>query len=203
MKLNSFLCVLAVSLVATFEVTAAVSFTGAYSTNLKQSDGTTNIATGTRYIVVVDTAGNGFGGSTNGSIADGTSLTTGSLFGGDEIIQSSTVGGVAGRAPTAVSNLNIDVAPYAGKQFAIYWFESLTGTSATDGSDYGFYRDTDWIVPAVAGSYGFSSTPTGTDFLQNTAAQTAGLTVGAAPEPSRALLLGIGALGFMMRRRRK
>lgn len=203
MKLNTLLCTLALSLAASFSASAAVSFTGNYSSNLKQSDGTTNIAVGTRYIVVVDTAGNGFGGATNGSIAAGGSLTVGSLFGGDEIIQSSTIPTLAGRAATAVSNLPLDLAPYAGKQFAIYWFESLTGTQTTDGADYGFYRDTGWILPSTSGTYGFTSTPTGTDYLQNTAAQTASLTVGTVPEPSRAVLLGFGALGFLARRRRK
>lgn len=201
MKLRTLFCAVALSLAASYSASAAVSFTGNYSSNLRQSDGVTPIPVGTRYIVVVDTAGNGFGGSSNGSIADGTTLNVGNLFGGDEIIQSSTIPTLAGRAATAVSNLPLDTAPYAGKQFAIYWFESLTGTTASNGDDYGFFRDAGWIVPSSPGTYGFIAS--GGDFVQNTTAQTANLTIGTAPEPSRALLLGFGALGFMMRRRRK
>lgn len=179
---------------------AAVTFTGSYSSNLKQADGTTNITTGTRYIVVVDTGGDGFGGSSTMSVASGTSLVTGSSFGGDEIIQSSTVGALAGRASTGVSNLGLDVAPYAGKDFALYWFDSFTGTTVTDGLIYGFYRDSGWDLPVAAGTYGFASS--GGDYIQNTSSLTPSLTIGSVPEPSRVLLLALGGMGLIMRRRR-
>ncbi len=179
---------------------SAVSFTGSYSSNLKQSNGTTNIPTGTRYIIVVDSGTAGFGASVNGSIAAGASLTVGSLFGGDEIIQSSVVGALAGRATTDISNMGLDLAPYAGKQFALIWFSTQTGTTTVDGDSYGFYRDAGWILPNAAGTYGFASS--GGDYVQNVANLTASNTVGAIPEPSRMMLLAFGALGLFVRRRR-
>lgn len=192
------------------EASAVVSFTGNFSSNLKASDGITNIPIGTRYLIVVDTGGDGFGASTSGSIADGTGFNTGSAFGdvNDLIIQASTTT-LAGRAATAVSNQPFDLAPYVGRQFGLIWFEDLVaGDSAVTNSDkYGFTRDTGWIMPAVAGTYGFTTTPTGSDFRQMGGAGFlpggTNLVVGAVPEPSRMVLVALGSMGVVVRRRRK
>ena len=189
---------------------AVVSFTGTYSSNLKQSDGTTNIPVGTRYIVVADTGNNGFGAATNNSITAGTGFTVGSLFGGDEIIQSSTVG-TAGRAATSISNVGLDSSPYAGKKFALIWFDTLTSaaTTVSNGDKYGILAPSSWVLPTVAGTYGFNGAPTGTDFQQYgvTGFLPGGttLTAGASavPEPSRVMLAAMGLGAFVLRRRRQ
>jgi hypothetical protein len=194
----------------TVESQAVVSFIGNYSSNLKISDGSTNAPVGTRYIVVVDTGNDGFGSALTNTIASGTTLNVGDLFGGDQIIQSSQIPTLVGRAATAVSNQPFDVAPFAGKQFALIWFDPNTlpgvDTTVADGDKYGITRDSLWVMPSVAGSFNFSTTPVGSDFRQmgGTGFLPGGttLTIGAAPEPSRFLLLGLGLVGMIFRRRR-
>jgi hypothetical protein len=181
---------------------AAVSFTGNFSSNLKNSTNTANVPVGNRFVIIVDSAlnGLGFGASTSG-VATAGSLAVGQLFGGDEIIATGTIGSLAGRAAaTVVNNLLLEVAPYAGKQFALVWFDTITNTTAVDASNYGFFRDAGWIIPSAAGSYGFAAS--GSDFIQGTAPGAATLSIGAVPEPSRMILLGFGLLGVFFRRRR-
>jgi hypothetical protein len=208
MKILSRIVLLAIVTTFGSVANAVVSFTGTYSSNLKQSDGTTNIPIGTRYIVVADTTNNGFGAATNNAVAAGTGFTVGGLFGGDEIIQSSTVG-TAGRAATAVSNLGLDSSPYAGKKFALIWFETLTSadTTVSNGNKYGILAPSSWVLPTVAGNYGFTGAPTGTDFQQyGVAGFLPGgtvLTAGTVPEPSRVMLAAMGLGAFVLRRRRQ
>ena len=186
-------------LLTTMVAQAAVTFTGSYASNLKRADGTTNITNGTRYVVIVDTVGDGFGAS-DGAAAG--TLNVDDLFDGDRIIQTSVIGGIAGRAATAVSNLALDVAPFAGKQFALVWFSTVTGTAASDGDSYGFYRDSGWVLPTVVGATTLGFAATGSDFIQSTVSRTANLNVAAIPEPSRMILLGFGLVGVFFRRRR-
>jgi hypothetical protein len=203
MKLPLFATFLAVVVCLVGSASAATTFSGNFTSNMKKTDNTTNVPIGNRYIVVVDTAGNGFGAATDNSIASGTGFVTGSSFGGDEIIVSGTVVS-AGRAATT----SLDVSPWAGKPFAVIWFDSLTSSNTTtaDGDKYGFVTDPSWTIPSTPGTFTFTTSPAGAgDMLLKNAPGATTLTVGlsAAPEPSRALLLGFGALGFMMRRRRK
>ena len=210
MKLNFLALAFSISALMIPEASAVVSFTGNFSSNLKTSDGVTNIPIGTRYLIVVDTGGDGFGASTSGSVAGGTGFNTGSAFGdvNDLIIQASTAT-LAGRAATAVSNQPFDLAPYVGRQFGLIWFEDLVSgdTSVSNNDKYGFTRDTGWVMPAVAGTYGFTTTPSGSDFRQMGGAGFlpggTNLVIGTVPEPSRMMLAALGALGVMVRRRRK
>lgn len=182
---------------------ASVTFSGNYSSNLKQTDGSTNIVVGTRYILVADLTGNGFGASTNFSIAAGTDFNSGTLFGGDEIVQSSFIPTLPGRAATAVSNASFDSAPYAGKQFGLVWFENLTSSNSTvsNGDKYGFARDASWVFPSTPGTFAFAAS--GGDFIQLTSPGGTSLTAGVAvPEPSRIILFGLSFMFLIMRRRR-
>ncbi len=187
-------------LFSTVSSEATVTFSGSYASNMKNAAGSANEPIGNRYIIVVDTGAAGFGAATTASIADQTSLTGGTLL-GDTIVQSSLVASIGRAAADAA----IDLSPYAGKSFGVLWFDNFAGTTLTSGTKYGFVTDASWIVPSVDGIYNFTTSPAGaTDILLKNAPGAATLTVGvaAAPEPSRALLLGFGALGLMIRRRR-
>ena len=82
-----------------------------------------------------------------------------------------------------------------GDEYAVFWFSSLSlgggNTTAAAGDAFGVARESDWLVGAGG------SNPT---ISPVTNAGNANLTV--TPEPASAALLGLGALGFAMRRRR-
>jgi hypothetical protein len=103
-----------------------------------------------------------------------------------------------------------------GTDLAVLWFPGLTGTAAQtlgNGQSFGFYRS-DTIDSASGGSFTFNVPPetsnvsiyavdpnVGGGIAPSTFNATG--TVGAVPEPSRAVLTILGLAGLIIRRRRK
>ena len=172
---------------------------------------------GMLYGIVVDTGGNGFnagaytafdptlGGflSTLGGATDdyfwsavGANSTPGGLT-FDTTGFSEAGGGVGG--PGSVDDiLNI---PFgggtgiaAGNLFQIIWFESST---ANAGDKYGLFSHVSFVMPSAGSCVDLNGNFGTTDPIKP-----ANLTIQAIPEPSRAVLLGLGVLGIVFRRRR-
>lgn len=114
-------------------------------------------------------------------------------------------GGSGGILTAQGSPVGTDTLPSglnAGDKFAIIWFESgnAAGGGGAAGNRYGIFTDASFVLPASgAGPFPFNSPFTGS---VADATKAANLTIAGAPEPSRALLLGFGAVGLMFRRRR-
>ena len=142
---------------------AAVTISGTGLTNVKSTDGATNIPTGSLALLIVDVAGNGFF-NLGTSLAANTALTStndpglnstqslviGQTFGGETILNrlSSPGGG------TFASFLpNLTIAGMEGKNFAVVWFSNVlaaTGDTTVPGTaKWGIIRGSDWTLPAA------------------------------------------------------
>ena len=193
----------------------------ARATGFAQNGATDNasVANGLRWGILIDTDNNGFFGTdtydapnitasgflTTGLTKDALAVTTGDYFYTPASLpttsaQSATAadsaanGGIVSAA--SAPNVNDGTIPglTAGDKFAIIWFNP---GAPTDGSYFGIYTNSNFVIPSSGTSVSFAS-----NFVGNDPIRTASLTFAAAPEPSRALLLGFGALGLMIRRRR-
>jgi hypothetical protein len=111
----------------------------------------------------------------------------------------------SGGFPPANAKAQVDLANFEagsilGREFALVWFDGLGSgdTSTSNNDNYGFLTAANWDLPGSnTGSFSFGSEFTTLDG----SAGSAGLVVGV-PEPSRAVLAGIGLLGLFLRRRR-
>lgn len=184
------------------------------ATNFANAAGST--ASGLQYAIVVDTAGDGFDSILQALPYDifSSTVTTAQFlsvdgvvtddryFPGSTTIDSTAFGGEG--APGTIANVSSVTyggagSIAAGQTFALFWLNDNTADQA--GVDqYGFLTLAGMTMPADAGgSTNFGSLFTGADPLR-----LANTTFGPAvvPEPSRMLLLGLGALGIFGRRRR-
>lgn len=175
---------------------------------------------GLRWAIIIDTAGNGFADLTTptdkydafnntasgflsigGTASDDYYYTSaGGFFTSTSTALGLDPGGV-GTVLTATGTPNgSDVVRPAGVDtndpFAIIWFD---GANASDGSYYGVFTHASFLLPSSGSLVSFSS-PFNSATLDPI--KQANIQIGATPEPSRALLLGFGALGLMFRRRR-
>ena len=93
----------------------------------------------------------------------------------------------------------------SGKAAILRWFPTLAASalSATDGTAYGEYRDSSFILPTSDGTYALTfATVSGFGLLSDTLGR-ATLTISSIPEPSTyALLGGLAVLGLATWRRR-
>jgi MYXO-CTERM domain-containing protein len=207
-------------------------------TALKNVQGTSNtdLASGRLGLLIIDTVGGGFLNNYTATATASNALTTKtdfSLDGANLTVGSTFLGSyVAARLSTAVAFGDTTMsgaisgfdnsATYAGKNYAIVWFNTLTSagteTVATASSFFGIARGADWTLPAgntgtqsfgtggsnldqitlAAGGSGLASTAAS---LQTVAFASAGTTMQFVPEPSAALLGALGALGLLRRRR--
>ncbi len=105
----------------------------------------------------------------------------------------------------AFSNVQLTNGVDIGDKFAFVVFQNST-TTILAGDTYTVWTHSSWVVPPD-GNYSFAASPTGSNFQQVTAANSANLKVftgTVVPEPSAfAALAGIAALGFAASRRRR
>jgi PEP-CTERM motif len=86
----------------------------------------------------------------------------------------------------------------AGDNFALIWFDTST---TNDGDKYGFLYDSSFTIPLNLPADG-ATLDYSPNFVGADPVRLASNTLGAVPEPSRLMLLGIGGLGLLFRRRR-
>jgi len=206
-------------------VTLSFSTTSVYASNFLNGSGSSDGAAARMvWGVVVDVAGNGFGGASAtsayrggfnlASTPGGVVMTT--TTDGLDSVASDDVLFIAGSVMAQNSNANDGSAigmnrllsfsnlAYGtggvaqGQSFAIIWFDALalTGTADT-GLKYGVYEMTSLnTLPADPGTYALSPAFTGAD-----APKAMEYAINVVPEPSAALLGAIGVLGLLRRRR--
>lgn len=182
------------------------------ATNFANAAGST--AAGLQYAIVVDTAGDGFDSVVLAQPYDifASSVTTAQFlsvlgvatddryFAGALTVDSTPFGGEG--APGTIANVSSVVyggagGIAAGQAFALFWLNDNTANDA--GLDrYGFLNLPGMIMPADAGGFtNFGGLFTGADPLRQ-----ANIVFGPVPEPSRMVLLGLGLVGMLFRRRR-
>jgi PEP-CTERM motif len=209
---NKLFAILAAALtLSALPLNASVSFSGVAATGIRDNSGVL-IPVGSLVLMIADTGAAGFGSATDGSLVGGESLAENAFLVGDYIVQRNSSGNSFGvtQAPGTVTAENLTtsiptgtVTP--GTPFAVMWFtQAAATTTAILGENYGIVRDTGWLFPADGSAYTFttSATPTSTQFRTVQNAGNAVNTIGPVPEPSRLILLGLGGMGLLLRRRR-
>lgn len=224
------------SVVLTAVSNGAIALSGVALKNVQGTVPATDLVAGRLGLLLIDTAGTGFlngytatASATNALTPKTDFATTGaSLAVGESFLGSY----VAARLTTAVAFGDTTIAgaitgfnnnaTYAGKNFAIVWFNTLTAagaeTVATASTFFGIARGADWTMPAAnSGTFNFGTSGSNIDQITlangasgtaSTAAAgqavsfaTAGTTLQFVPEPSAALLGAVGALVLLRRRR--
>lgn len=150
-------------------------------------------------------------------------LGVGNTFGGELVLAQLTSSSTSGVLSGSVS-FSLTIEMYF-RQFAIVWFDQIKTSSAPanapEGSTFGVVQGTDWILPPTnSGVYSFSPTDASgassfyqTNLTNNPVAAisfrtTNGVGVSAAsftvvPEPSSALLVGLGVMLPLVTGRRR
>jgi len=198
---------------ASVTINFAQPIAGYIPSNLANAAGT--ITNGMQWGIIVDTAGNNFANSglsydafganvaVAGVLSANGALTDDYYVPGTFTVNASVLtengGTVAGSGSIAepISGISFSNGISAGDAFALVWFSTNSGVA---GAKYGYFRDASFVIPADGSDSYFDAPFAGNDptrSASNTFAAVAGI-----PEPSRVLLLGFGALGLMVRRRR-
>ena len=176
---------------------------------------------GLRWAIVIDTTGNGYADLTtptdkydvfnngvsgflsiNGLVSDDYYFTPGALpVTSTQSALGLDPGGIGGVVSAAGVWNGTDAGRPAGvdtnDSFAIIWFD---GDSQVAGSYYGVFTAGHFLLPASGAAVSFSS-----PFNNATPEpiKQANIQFGAIPEPSRVMLVALGAVGVIVRRRRK
>lgn len=165
-------------------------------------------------IIVADNNANGFDFA---NTLNGATLTAGSFIDGDEILEVFTIadiGGPQGGAGT-ISALDYDGGLAEGTQLGILWFDGIEsiGATVTAGINFGEFSgraanpnsggDMGTALKADPGAYTMAffdnTTTTGASGLDDSLFEASQTVV---PEPSGVVLLGLGAVAGIFRRRR-
>lgn len=219
MNLKNFL--IAASILASSSIFGATTVTfDVQADTLRTSTGA--IASDGVVMLVADTSGVG----NFGAVQTGSSLTAGSFLdsgGKDLVLYSNTIqnttqtaGAFTAFTPSITPGAGIYSKLASGDPLALLWFPTLTSTSSTAaaGTSYGIYTgngDADgsnsWVTPSSTSSgYKLYMFTQSAQLATGTNANSIGdatLTVGAAPEPSRAILAALGMGALLLRRRRR
>lgn len=151
-------------------------------------------------VIAVTSTDTFFGGPVAGSFVSGDDTLLGSWS-----IDSGA--GAAGSFSASLPGIELGAGVQTGQSIAIYWFPYINSLSSlpTQGTTYGFYADSSWLVPAdgsLTVSYSLE-----TEYIGGVTSNdltVASFTVGAIPEPSTfGLLFGLSALGMVACRRGK
>ncbi len=234
-----------ITLVSTVALAAvsngAIALSGTALSNVQGVTASTDLVAGRLGLLIIDTAGDGFLGGYTATVAGdadpltslnaltpktnfqatGANLALNSTFYGDYIAARLTTSVAFGNTTMSGALTGFDnTATYAGKNYAIVWFDTLTtaGAETVASGYFGIARGADWTLPAGnTGTQSFGTSGTSLDQIilanagsgaastaavgQGVAFATAGTTLAIIPEPSAALLGAIGALGLLRRRR--
>ena len=189
-------------------VTLQFSTASSKLTNIQNAAG--DASGGLRWGIVVSTSNGSF--DANGTnydgftfpssgtaviLANGTSgAATDDVFYWGGNVTSASVGGTDGGSNviTTLSNISLADGISTGDPFALVWFDTST---TNDGDKYGFLTDASFVIPADGATIDFSGAFSGAD-----PTRLASNTLGAVPEPSRAVLAIIGFFGLISHRRR-
>ncbi len=218
MKLSFAVLLLALGMVSSVSASVTIQLSEPYTSGIVSNlaNGSGVITDGMRWGIIVDTTGNGFanGGTSYDAYAAG--AATSGFMGANGSTSDDYY--IAGTFTGDASNLNLKegdfttvpghgsivddlVVPFtngvgAGGKFALVWFSS----GSTAGEKYGFLSDASFVLPSEPGVGSYGAVFTGNDPTR--AASNTFAAIVSAPEPSRMLLVGFGAFGLMLRRRR-
>lgn len=192
--------ILAVFLLGLGHLTAYATFTIEFSGGALFADNISSPLADGRLVIAVTTANANFSGPVIGSFVSG----------GDTLLGSWAIdSGFAGAGTySAALNLTLGSGVATGQKVAIYWFSDITslGTTPVNGTKYGTYRESSWLVPADTALVSFPLETENVGGSVSDSATVANLAVSssAVPESSAyAALFGVAALGFAGCRRRR
>ena len=218
MKLKSKVTSLALFLLATCGAKATVTLN--IDADLLQTATAGTAAPSSGLVMLVANTSTTTGSFGNTAILQNAPLTVGStIMTGDVILKEWTLGTGSGNTPGAfydtASGLNMSAFGAAtGNPLALLWFPTLTlgATSAAASTPYGIYTgpgstgSAAWTLPSDGSLVSLKMYTTNGALTTGTIAASNGVaskTVTAAPEPSRAILAGLGLGLITLRRRRR
>lgn len=179
------------------------------ATGFANSAGT--ITNGMNWGILIDGSGNGFSSaydapssaatsgflSNNSVVTDDYFVTTG-LLTANQTPTGTDPGGAGGISSLAGIFTSYPAGIGQGDAFRIIWFDGAPAA----GSKYGLFSDASFTLPSDGSTTSYASVFSGSTADPAKPANLSFNSAGPIPEPSRALLLGFGALGLMFRRRR-
>ncbi|MFT6794281.1 MAG: hypothetical protein ACJAR1_002288 [Rubritalea sp.] len=179
---------------------AVITVAGGLVTNLADENNT-ELSAPTTFAVLVALNNDSFDGLVmSDTISIGETVGEGKYF----VLQTETTvdassNGFGEAGQVDIANYNIVGTPLAdnaaaGNNVAFLWFPGLVGSTLSTVDVYGAVSNVDWVLPADGATLTFTNL-TGSP-------QQANFTIQPIPEPSSIALLGLGAFGLLMRRRR-
>tara|TARA_B110000881_G_scaffold219522_1_gene241645 strand:- start:1064 stop:1654 length:591 start_codon:yes stop_codon:yes gene_type:complete len=179
---------------------AVITVAGGLVTNLADENNT-ELSAPTTFAVLVALNNDSFDGLVmSDTISIGETVGEGKYF----VLQTETTvdassNGFGEAGQVDIANYNIVGTPLAdnaaaGNNVAFVWFPGLVGSTLSTVDVYGAVSNVDWVLPADGATLTFTNI-TGSP-------QQANFTIQPIPEPSSIALLGLGAFGLLMRRRR-
>ena len=179
---------------------AVITVAGGLVTNLADENNT-ELSAPTTFAVLVALNNDSFDGLVmSDTISIGETVGEGKYF----VLQTETtidvsINGFGEAGQVDIANYNIVGTPLAdnaaaGNNVAFVWFPGLVGSTLSTVDVYGAVSNVDWVLPADGATLTFTNI-TGSP-------QQANFTIQPIPEPSSIALLGLGAFGLLMRRRR-
>jgi hypothetical protein len=192
-----------IALVSAMVSHGAVTFSGTAATNLQNNAGDGTVADGTLWLLVAS-SDSSFGATSTNSVNAG-NINVGDTFGdANDVIFARGVTSSGGFPPASakaqVDLSNFEATSFLNQAFALVWFSTLTNaaTAVANNDTYGILTPANWDFPGSnTGSFAF-----GSEFTSVDGSGTASDLVVGIPEPSRAVLAGLGLMGLFFRRRR-